>query len=70
MLKYVSIVLNILANKSTTIKKGTLTNAIRSIDHKTIGIGKRGPVAEKIQSTFFDIVEAKIEDKYGWVTQL
>ena len=40
---------------------------IRSIDHKTIGIGKRGPVAEKIQSTFFDIVEAKIEDKYGWL---
>ena len=40
---------------------------IRSIDHKTIGIGKRGPIAEKIQSTFFDIVEAKIEDKYGWL---
>jgi len=40
---------------------------IRSIDHKVIGIGKRGPVAEKIQSTFFDIVEGKIEDKYGWL---
>ena len=40
---------------------------IRSIDHKTIGIGKRGPVAEKIQSTFFEIVEAKVEDKYGWL---
>jgi len=40
---------------------------IRSIDRKTIGIGKRGPVAEKIQSTFFDIVEGKIEDKYNWL---
>ena len=40
---------------------------IRSIDGKTIGIGKRGPVAEKIQSTFFDIVEGKIEDKFGWL---
>ena len=40
---------------------------IRSIDRKVIGIGKRGPVAEKIQSTFFDIVEGKVEDKYGWL---
>ena len=43
---------------------------IRSIDRKTIGIGKRGPVAEKLQRTFFDIVEAKIEDKYGWLTYI
>ena len=43
---------------------------IRSIDKKTIGIGKRGPVAEKLQSTFFDIVEAKAEDKYGWLTYI
>ena len=41
---------------------------IRSIDHRTIGIGKRGPVSEKLQKTFFDIVEAKIEDKYNWLT--
>ena len=43
---------------------------IRSIDRKSIGIGKRGPVAEKLQSTFFDIVEAKIEDKYNWLTYI
>lgn len=43
---------------------------IRSIDNRTIGIGKRGPVAEKIQSTFFEIVEAKAEDKYGWLTYI
>ena len=43
---------------------------IRSIDKKSIGIGKRGPVAEKLQSNFFDIVEAKIEDKYGWLTYI
>ncbi len=40
---------------------------IRSIDHKTIGIGKRGPVAEEIQSTFFEIVEGSKDDKYGWL---
>ena len=43
---------------------------IRSIDHRTIGIGKRGPISEKIQNAFFDIVEAKVEDKYGWLSYI
>jgi len=43
---------------------------IRSIDHRQIGIGKRGPVAEKLQKTFFDIVEAKVEDKYDWLSYI
>ena len=43
---------------------------IRSIDHRTIGIGSRGPISEKIQSAFFDIVEAKVEDKYGWLSYI
>ena len=43
---------------------------IRSIDHRTIGIGKRGPISEKLQSAFFDIVEAKVEDKYGWLSYI
>ena len=43
---------------------------ISSIDHRTIGIGRRGPISEKLQSTFFDIVEAKVEDKYGWLSYI
>ena len=43
---------------------------IRSIDHRQIGIGRRGPVSEKIQSAFFDIVEAKVEDKYEWLSYI
>ena len=43
---------------------------IRSVDHRTIGIGKRGPISEKLQSAFFDIVEAKVEDKYGWLSYI
>ena len=43
---------------------------IRSIDHRQIGIGKRGPISEKIQTAFFDIVEAKVEDKYGWMSYI
>ncbi|MBE6489371.1 MAG: branched-chain amino acid transaminase [Methanobrevibacter sp.] len=43
---------------------------IRSIDHRQIGIGRRGPISEKLQSTFFDIVEAKVEDKYNWLSYI
>ena len=43
---------------------------IRSIDHRTIGAGKRGPISEKLQKTFFDVVEAKSEDKYNWLSYI
>ena len=43
---------------------------IRSIDHRTIGAGKRGPISEKLQKTFFDVVEAKPEDKYNWLSYI
>ncbi|MBQ6099646.1 MAG: branched-chain amino acid transaminase [Methanobrevibacter sp.] len=43
---------------------------IRSIDHRTIGIGRRGPISEKLQTAFFDIVEAKTEDKYNWLSYI
>lgn len=41
---------------------------IRSIDKITVGIGRRGPVTEKIQRRFFDIIEGKVDDPYGWLT--
>lgn len=41
---------------------------IVSVDKITIGNGKRGPITTKVQSLFFDIVEGKKEDKYGWLT--
>lgn len=43
---------------------------IRSIDHRQIGIGKRGPISEQLQTAFFDIVEAKVEDKYDWLSYI
>lgn len=41
---------------------------IRSIDRIIIGRGSRGPVTEKIQQRFFDIINSKLEDKFGWLT--
>ena len=40
---------------------------IRSVDGREIGIGSRGPITEEIQTAFFDVVEAKVEDKYNWL---
>ncbi len=41
---------------------------VRSVDRIEIGSGRRGPITEKLQTAFFDIVEGKTEDKHGWLT--
>lgn len=41
---------------------------VASVDHVTVGTGKRGPVAEKLQKRFFGIVTGEVEDKYNWLT--
>ena len=42
---------------------------IRSVDHHKIGSGKRGPVTEKLQKAFFDIVHNG-NDPHGWLTSV
>lgn len=41
---------------------------IRSIDKIVIGNGKRGPVTEKVQKAFFDVIDGKREDVHHWLT--
>ena len=41
---------------------------IRSVDRIVVGAGRRGPLTAKIQQAFFDIVEGKVEDRFGWLT--
>lgn len=41
---------------------------VRSIDRSPVGEGTRGPVTEQIQRQFFDIVQGRGEDVYGWLT--
>ena len=43
---------------------------IRSVDRISIGIGKRGPITERIQAEFLGIVEGRIADRHGWLTAL
>ena len=41
---------------------------IASVDGLDVGPGHRGPITEALQQHFFDYVQGKIADKYGWLT--
>ncbi len=41
---------------------------IRELDDRTIGSGQRGPITEKIQSLFFDLVAGRAEKYAGWLS--
>lgn len=41
---------------------------ISEIDEIKIGTGVRGPITGQLQKAFFDIVEGRSDDKYGWLT--
>lgn len=41
---------------------------IRSVDKIVVGNGRRGPVTEAVQRTFFDIINGRIPDRHGWLT--
>ena len=43
---------------------------IRSVDRIVVGKGSRGPVTEKLQKAFFDIVNGKASDRFGWLTPI
>jgi branched-chain amino acid aminotransferase len=41
---------------------------IRSIDKIAIGSGRRGPLTEKVQKAFFEVIDGKRADTRGWLT--
>jgi branched-chain amino acid aminotransferase len=43
---------------------------VREVDDRKIGEGKRGPITEGIQNTFFDAVQGKEERYKGWLSYL
>jgi branched-chain amino acid aminotransferase len=43
---------------------------IRELDNRTIGAGARGPITEKLQSGFFDIVNGKSEKYAHWLSKI
>ncbi len=43
---------------------------VRELDRRTIGSGSRGPITEKIQSAFFDIVNGRNPKYHHWLTKV
>ena len=43
---------------------------IRELDRVQIGIGSRGPITEKIQNAFFDIVNGRNPKYAHWLTKV
>lgn len=43
---------------------------IRELDGRIIGAGSRGPITEKIQSAFFDIVNGRNPKYHAWLTPI
>ena len=41
---------------------------IRELDNRNIGTGTRGPITEKLQSLYFDIVKGKSPKHMHWLT--
>jgi branched-chain amino acid aminotransferase len=43
---------------------------IRELDNRQIGIGSRGPITEKLQTLFFDVVGGKSDQYRHWLTNV
>jgi branched-chain amino acid aminotransferase len=43
---------------------------IRSVDRVPVGNGQRGPITERIQSRYFEVVTGEVEDEFGWLTMV
>jgi branched-chain amino acid aminotransferase len=41
---------------------------IRSVDRVVVGAGHRGPITERIQKRFFEVVTGAVKDEFGWLT--
>lgn len=44
--------------------------AVRSVDKIAVGSGRKGPVTAALEARFFDIVNGRVPDKYGWLQYL
>lgn len=59
-----------LADEVFAVGTAAEVTPIRSIDKITIGAGKRGPVTEKLQKAYLNLVQGKSEDKWGFITRV
>jgi branched-chain amino acid aminotransferase len=43
---------------------------IRSVDKIIVGNGSRGPITERLQRAFFDLIDGRAPDRFGWLTNI
>lgn len=43
---------------------------VRSVDRVVVGSGARGPITERLQNAFFDLISGKSPDHHGWLTHV
>ncbi|MEF3193919.1 MAG: branched chain amino acid aminotransferase, partial [Halothiobacillaceae bacterium] len=41
---------------------------IREVDNRPIGQGSRGPITERLQALYFDVVHGRHPKHLGWLT--
>jgi len=41
---------------------------VRSVDKIVVGRGERGDVTRALQQAFFDVIECRVPDEFGWLT--
>ena len=41
---------------------------VRSVDKITIGSGSRGPITQRLQRAYFDVINGESPDRHGWLT--
>lgn len=40
---------------------------VRSVDHISVGAGRRGPMTESLQDSFFGLFDGRTSDQWGWL---
>ena len=57
-----------LADEAFFVGTAAEVTPIRSIDRIAVGAGRRGPVTERVQRAFFDVVTGEAADRHRWLT--
>jgi branched-chain amino acid aminotransferase len=57
-----------LADEVFVVGTAAEVTPIRSVDKIQVGNGRRGPITERLQSAFFDVINGVTPDTHGWLT--
>jgi branched-chain amino acid aminotransferase len=57
-----------IADEMFVVGTATEVTPVRTVDKIAIGRGTRGPITERLQRAFFDVVNGHVPDTHGWLT--